>query len=729
MKVKSLRYRIAITIFVLQVFMMVAVLWPTLNNSFHASKEQLADTEEITLKTLAELGRIAFLTAEYNDIQPFLEIAVLEPHILRVLLLNPDNIVYASHDAIDIGNHVHQFESTEQTYWRGEAISNAAGKLGSLWINFSNQALETVYADTLQFAFTIAIIGIMLSAIAGIALGALLTNRLVRLNQVASEFASGNLSVRAELHNGSDEINDLTVTFNHMADDISNALRTLRESESRFRGIFVSANDAIFLVDLKNDRIIDANPAACKMLEYDEINELLKIPISVLHQDAMPNLHVFIDKVIANGSATTENFTCITKNNKIIATSISASLTNIGGKTLLLVQARDISEREQYEKSLCRAQKMEAIGQLAGGIAHDFNNILGIILGNLDLLEYQLITDKKIQKRLDSIKHSAHRASELTQKMLGLSHHEGASTAVTNINQIILDMHNILARSLTPQIEIVHHLANDLWHTEIDAGDFEDMLLNMVLNARDAMSGSGNLTIETCNCVLDNAYCESNAAAMPGEYVQLTVSDNGTGMPQEVLDRIFEPFFTTKEVGKGTGLGLAMAFGFVERSGGTIKVDTELGVGTTFRLYLPRTMHKRQGTENKKHIKKLPTSNKTILVVDDEVALIELVEEMLQTLGYKVLTATDSKKALQILATEKKVDLMFSDVVMPGGLNGFELAEQVAKLYPAVNILLTSGFTDVTIARNAQARFETNFLSKPYTQHELALRIRTLLSQ
>lgn len=711
--------------------MMVAVLWPTLNNSFHANKQQIADTEVITLKTLAELGRIAFLTNEYNDLQPFLEIAIQDPHVLAAILVNPDNVVHASHSVMDIGKHMQPLENSGQNHWRGKAINNAAGELGSLWMNFSDQALDAAYDDTLQLAFTIAIIGIALSAIAGITLGTLLTNRLVRLNQVSAEFASGNLSVRAESHNIKDEINDLSITFNHMADDISSTLHTLRESEQRFRKIFSSANDAIFLVDAEKNRIVDANPAACKMLEY-ESEELLKTPITSIHKETLPKMHKFIDDVMENGAALTENLICTTKNNKKITASISASLTTINGKKLLLVQTRDISQRVQHEKSLRRAQKMEAIGQLTGGIAHDFNNILGIILGNLSLLERQLEADQRSQKRLDNIKHSAQRAADLTQKLLSFSRRDNSKTSDSNINNIITDMHNLLTRSLTPQIEIVHHLADNLWQTNIDIGDFEDVLLNMTLNARDAMTGSGNLTIETSNCILDTAYCQNNAGAVPGEYVQLVISDNGEGMTQEIQDRIFEPFFTTKDVGKGTGLGLAMVFGFVERSGGSIKAYSEAGIGTTFRLYLPRTKQqqlKKPAVDNNVNSDKLSGGNETILVVDDEPALLEIVDETLQTLGYRVLTATNAKAALQLLASETKIDLMFSDVVMPGEMNGFELAEQATKHYPQLKVLLTSGYTDIAIARNGQARFKASLLSKPYTQQQLGFRIREFLDQ
>ncbi len=386
-----------------------------------------------------------------------------------------------------------------------------------------------------------------------------------------------------------------------------------------------------------------------------------------------------------------------------------------------------IMDRDHREKELRRAQKMEAIGQLTGGIAHDFNNILSIILGNLELLEGQLNVDKKIQKRLDSIKHSAVRAADLTKKLLSFSRRESEITSSTNINHVIVGMQNLLARSLTPQIEITQNLTEGLWCTEIDPGDFEDVLLNIAINARDAMAGSGNLAIETKNCTLDASYCKLNTDAVAGEYVQLSISDNGSGISPNILDRIFEPYFTTKEMGKGTGLGLAMVFGFVERSGGNIRVYSEVGIGTTLNIYLPHSKHKEQVTKNAQQADHFYHGTESILVVDDEVALLELVEEALLASGYRVLTATNAKEALQLIAKNPTLKLMFSDVVMPGGINGFELAEQAAMLYPNLKILMTSGYTDLALTRNGQSKFKTELLSKPYTIRDLTYRVRQIL--
>ncbi len=389
----------------------------------------------------------------------------------------------------------------------------------------------------------------------------------------------------------------------------------------------------------------------------------------------------------------------------------------------------DITESKKSEQALRRSQKMDALGQLTGGIAHDFNNILNIILGNLELLNKQIPDDEKTWQRVQNIHKSTMRAAELTRQLLSFSRHQAENVTTTNINQLIKEMGNLIAHSVTPQVEIEWHLANDLWSTEIAPGDFEDSLLNLVINARDALSGSGWLSIETVNTTLDDNYCENNPDIEPGDYVQLKISDCGEGMAVEQLEHIFEPFYTTKEQGKGTGLGLAMVFGFIQRSKGHINVESEQGLGTTFRLYLPRSNEAIRTVAVSREVAKeaLAEGNETILVVDDEEALLELAEESLLDLGYRVLTAGNGQQALDVLTRESSIDLMISDVIMPGGINGYELAERVTADYPELKVLLASGYTEKITTRENHKRFSLNLLAKPYSQVELAQKVRLTL--
>ncbi|RDH82327.1 MAG: hypothetical protein DIZ80_08485 [endosymbiont of Galathealinum brachiosum] len=392
--------------------------------------------------------------------------------------------------------------------------------------------------------------------------------------------------------------------------------------------------------------------------------------------------------------------------------------------------AKEMARREQAEKAQRRSQKMDAVGQLTGGIAHDFNNILGIILGNLELLEIYANNNEDIITRVHIIEKAGLRAADLTRQLLSFSRREAKQISTVNINQAISEMTEIISRSLTPEIEVKYILTEDLWLTEIDKGDFSDTLLNLCINARDSIKDHGYLTVETGNVTIDTPPAET-ANLNTGQYIKLSISDSGEGISDEFKERIYEPFFTTKEQGKGTGLGLSMVYAFVNRSNGFITCDSKTGVGTTFNIYLPKanieaplTM-----TQNKNPVDPLPAGNETILIVDDEEALIELAKDMLENKGYHILTASDGKQALEQLAKSPEIKLLFSDIVMPNGINGYELAEQATLNRNDLKVLLTSGFSEKDEPRDNKIRFNKNRLNKPYSQAELLTKIRSTLDE
>lgn len=390
--------------------------------------------------------------------------------------------------------------------------------------------------------------------------------------------------------------------------------------------------------------------------------------------------------------------------------------------------SRDITRRKQTEQALRRAQKMDALGQLTGGIAHDFNNILGIILGNLELLRYQITDDGEALERVETIKVSAQRAADLTRQLHGFSRRQAAESSVTNLNSVIGRMKSLLARFVAPEVDVEQEFSDDLWCVDINSGEFEDALLNLSTNARDAMPGGGRLTLETRNCTLDSSFCAHNPDAEPGDYVRLTVSDTGKGMLPDQQERMFEPFYTTKADGEGAGLGLAMVFGFVQRSGGFIQVFSEPESGTAVVVFLPRAQEDAVPEESCIEQTGIgPGGDATVLVVDDERGLLDLARTSLESVGYRVLTAKNGKRALEILGEERGVAALFSDVVMSGGMNGYELAEHAMARRPNLKVLLTSGFLDETAVNRSQARFTSNLLAKPYAQSELASRLQELL--
>jgi signal transduction histidine kinase/ActR/RegA family two-component response regulator len=390
------------------------------------------------------------------------------------------------------------------------------------------------------------------------------------------------------------------------------------------------------------------------------------------------------------------------------------------------LEVKRIEVANALNQQLMRTQKMDAMGQLTGGIAHDFNNILAIILGNLELLELEVGADDKAAEFLRLIQKASQRAAELTQKLLVFAGNRPVKLSVTDINRLIAEMEGLIGRSLTPAVNIEHHFAENLWLTEINSGDLGDALINLVVNAHDAMPGGGTLTLATHNRILDDDYCAQNPGVVPGEYVELAVSDTGEGLSPEQQQHIFEPFYTTKDT--GTGLGLAMVYGFTKRSGGHVNVSSEIGVGTTIRIYLPRAVSQDQGQHSGDgEAEALPRGSKTVLVVDDEAALLDLAKTQLQSLGYRVLVAGDGWQALTVLADDSRIDLLFSDIVMPGGMNGYELAEQATAIRPGLKVLLVSGYEQQTRDQSGQTRVTDNRLTKPYTLTELAKRVRDVM--
>ncbi len=401
-----------------------------------------------------------------------------------------------------------------------------------------------------------------------------------------------------------------------------------------------------------------------------------------------------------------------------------------GEVTHFIAIKQDITERQQTEEALRRSQKMEAIDQLSGGIAHDFNNQLGIILGYLDFLKTLYPDEGKPRQWVETATKATLRCTDLTRQLLAFSRRQSVEKKVIDLNASLQELETMIARSLTPEVEIQYCLADDLWLTEINAGEFHDVILNLSINARDAMPNGGELLIETSNIYLDADYAELNVDAKAGDYVQLMLSDTGSGMDRETLEHVFEPFFTTKPKDKGTGLGMAMVYGFVKRYHGHIKIYSKPGAGTTVRLYLPRSNTSEPATfSNIEDQEKLPTGSETILIVDDEIDLLQLARHYLSDLGYQTHIAENASQALKILAEDDRIDLLFSDVVMPGGTNGYELAQQATAQNPELKVLLTSGFTSKTIDRDILARFSDHLLSKPYRKAEMAQRIRLVLDE
>ena len=379
------------------------------------------------------------------------------------------------------------------------------------------------------------------------------------------------------------------------------------------------------------------------------------------------------------------------------------------------------------EMALLQSQKLEALGKLTGGVAHDFNNVLQIISGNLQLLQMTLGDDPVAAKRIASSTAAVERGAKLSAQLLAFARRQPLKPLVTDLAHLLRATEDLLRRATGETIETRLLLADDSWRALVDPHQLENVILNLAINARDAMAGQGQLTIELGNIVLDAAYAARHADVVPGDYVQLAISDTGTGIPAELLDKIFEPFFTTKKEGEGTGLGLSMAYGFLRQSGGHLKVDSVPGHGSTFRIYLPRSLEAE--TELPLQLDGPVLGGKeTILVVEDDVQVQTTVVDMLRGLGYFVLRASDGESALNIVGSGVPIDLLFTDVVMPGKVASTELARQARLLLPQLAVLFTSGYTQDAMMQGGRLEPGVELLSKPYRREDLARRIRHLLA-
>jgi two-component system NtrC family sensor kinase len=396
---------------------------------------------------------------------------------------------------------------------------------------------------------------------------------------------------------------------------------------------------------------------------------------------------------------------------------------------------QEVHRRESTEQALRQAQKMEAVGRLSGGIAHDFNNMLTVILGNIDMASRRIGDDNpRIQRLLDSARQASERAATLVQRLLAFSRQHPQEVKSVDINRLVQSMSELVRRTIGETVTIETVLAGGLWKVAVDPNQLENAILNLAVNARDAMPDGGRMTIETANSYLDEAYVAANSedGFSAGQYVLLAVTDTGAGMSREVRERAFEPFFTTKPTGMGTGLGLSMVYGFLKQSNGHIKIYSEPGEGTAIKLYFPRIVEQRGLPDwtDERTARPAPSArgSETILLVEDEEEVRKFAAEVLRELGYTVHAAGDGASALRLLESESNITLLFTDVVLPGGMNGRQLADEARRRKPDLKVLYATGYTRNAIIHQGRLDAEVELLTKPFAADALARKVRQILN-
>jgi two-component system cell cycle sensor histidine kinase/response regulator CckA len=510
----------------------------------------------------------------------------------------------------------------------------------------------------------------------------------------------------------------------------------LRWSEAQLNGALESTANGILAIDI-HGKWIKTNRRFAKLWQIPEsiLNSQTSQNLLSLMKDQLCEPDEFLKKMqVLQPTYAEEMETLELKDSRIFEFYCLPMLME-GQNAGWVLSFRDISarkraatEHEKLQAQFAQAQKMETIGRLAGGVAHDFNNLLSVILGYTGFVTNALPNGDPLRADLAEIKLAADRAVTLTQQLLAFSRKQILRPVPLDLNKIVHGMEKMLLRVLGEDIAIVKKPAPDLGLALADPGQIEQVILNLLINARDAMVNGGIITIETANAEIDEEYSANLVGAKPGSFIELTIADSGCGMDEQIMAQLFEPFFTTKEKGKGTGLGLSTALGIIQQSGGNIQVTSAPGQGSTFRIFLPR-VHTEQLTTAivSTTALSLPVGTETILVVEDEESLRNVAQRILAGAGYTVITVTNGKEALQTCEQNRgKIHLILTDVIMPE-MNGRELADHLAKTFPAIKILFMSGYTDDILAQQGVLDFETNLIAKPFTQASLLGKIRQVL--
>lgn len=513
-----------------------------------------------------------------------------------------------------------------------------------------------------------------------------------------------------------------------IARDITERRRTEKaldqEMEER-RRIFESSNDLILVSDSVGN-LIQVSPSVSDILGYQPSEMVGHNAIKFIHPDDLE--HTRKEMRAGRRGRSKRNFETryISKEGKSVALNWTGTWSEPVRRHFFI--GRDLTEKQAAEAQLRHAQKMDAVGQLTGGVAHDFNNILTVITGTIGILEEAVADQPQLAAVAKLIDEAAERGANLTKHLLAFARKQPLQPVEVDVNALVLEAAKLLHPTLGEHIEITPLLAEDAWTALVDPSQLTTAVLNLAINARDAMPNGGKLALETSNVFLDENYASLHSEVTPGNYVMIAISDTGSGIPPALLERVFEPFFTTKEVGRGTGLGLSMVFGFVKQSGGHVKIYSEEGHGTSVKIYLPRATGLQQTAAEALVSGNIEGGNETILVVEDDALVRRYVMTQIESLGYTTLEAANASDALRIIDDGPAIDLLFTDVIMPGIMNGRQLVDEALKRRPDLKTLYTSGYTENAIVHHGRLDSGVLLLAKPYRKSELARMIRLALA-
>jgi PAS domain S-box-containing protein len=618
------------------------------------------------------------------------------------------------------------FNGNELSLW--QPVERHQQMLGSVYLL---QHLPPPYARLPQYGIMAGAVFVALAIVAAVLLGGARRHFIGPLSALVE--ATGRIardedySVRAPVAND-DELGQLARSFNQMIEVVGRREAALRESEERMRRLASATFEGIAFAEA--GRVIEVNQQAADMFGYAPA-EMIGRP---LLEFAAPQSHAVVEASIGGHVTGAYEATGLRKDGTSFEVEARVQEFPYRGRSVRVIALGDITERKKAAEALQRsesrlqqAQKMEAVGRLAGGVAHDFNNMLTVILGQIELVMADLDADDPRIAALGQVQRAAEHSADLTRQLLTFARRQTVIPKVLDLNATVSGMLKMLERLIGEDINLSWRPGDNLWRVKLDPTQVDQILANLCVNSRDAIGGVGEVTIETRNVTFDEAHCLDYPDHLPGDFVEMAVTDTGHGIADDVLDHIFEPFFTTKGVGEGTGLGLATVFGIVTQNDGFLTVSSKLGAGTVFRVYLPRASGRAVQAREPNASPRPGAAGETVLLVEDEPAILNLGRRMLESLGYTVLTAGTPGEAIRVAeSSTRRIDLLITDVVMPE-MNGRDLARRLSQIRPGLRCLFVSGYAADVIADRGVLEGGAGFLQKPFSVSALAVKIREVL--
>lgn len=502
--------------------------------------------------------------------------------------------------------------------------------------------------------------------------------------------------------------------------------QAMSESDKKYRILVENANDAIFVT--QNEKILFPNPKTVELTGYT-IKELSEMHFTdFIHvEDKSIVMDRYRKRMSGEKPPSTYNYRIMHKSGKAVWVQINLASITWEGAPAVLAVIRDISNYRRMERQLQQAQKMEAIGNLAGGVAHDYNNISGVIMGYAELALTKLKPDDSLYTNVKEILNATKRSTEITRQLLAFARKQTIEPIILDLNNNIEKMIKMIRRLIGEDIDLAWIPGDGIWNIKIDPSQVDQIVVNLCVNARDAIEGVGKILIETSNAVFDARYCDDHLGFKPGEYVMLAISDNGKGMTQKQKEKAFEPFYTTKGMGKGTGLGLSTVYGIAKQNNGFINIYSELSKGTIVKTYFPRHTCNAVDVHHEKAVCDTLSKGETVLLVEDDSLILDIAKKILETLGYKVISYSNPNDVMAFIAEYSgKIDLMITDVVLPV-MNGKELSEKIKHRYPEIKVLYMSGYTANVIAHHGVLDEGINFIAKPFLLKDFAAKVREAL--